>query len=799
MLPLALAAPFLLALTAPRQSDWPHLRGPRLDGTATTDGKLGAGEVGLRVAWKRALGPAYSGVAVADGLAVTTYSDGEVDRVIAVDARTGAERWSHALEPTYLGHDGSEDGPIASPVIGGGRAFVISARGKLVALALSDGQLAWSRDLPAELGSVVPEYGFGSTPLLEGAHLIVQAGGTEGRYLCAFDAATGALAWSVGDGELQYGSPIAMDLAGRRQVVVLAGKKILGVAPESGALLWEHVLPGERDSAQNGVATPMDGDGERFFANVSGAIAIFRVTRAGDGFAVEEQVRVRELGRTYAAPVYAEGRLWGFKNEFLTCCDATTGERLWKSRPPGGRGLILVDDRLVVFGAQGLVALVDTDAADYRELASVTALESTGYVWPSFADGRVYLRNATELACVELVPAPSAAVAASSAAAERTTPETSVAAQSDFGGFLREVALADDRAERVAAFLAEGAAFPVQEPGLVHFLFQGDAQDVAIAGSMIDESKSDALTRIAGTDLWHRSYALEPGARFEYRFQVDFGDWIADPRNPRTVPGGAGPPLSEVVTREYVERTHFLPRSDGPRGRLEPLEYASAALGSTRELQVYLPAGYDAGDAAYPLLLVHEGADWLASGGLANTLDNLSGTRMRPVIAVFIPALPEWWFEGGGTGTEEYVDALAGELVPFLAERYRISPDAQDRALFGKESFGLTAILGALRHPETFGKAGVLSLFLGDVARHAIFALLAEEPSGALAFFVGWNRYESRNQDRGYDQRAESARMAELLRASGHSVAGGEFLDASGWGSWRAHTEELLTALFPVE
>jgi predicted alpha/beta superfamily hydrolase len=537
----------------------------------------------------------------------------------------------------------------------------------------------------------------------------------------------------------------------------------------------------------------MDADGERFFANVSGAIAVFRVTRAGDGFAVEEQVRVRELGRTYAAPVYAEGRLFGFKNEFLTCCDAESGARLWKSRPPGGRGLILVDDRLVVFGAQGLVALVDTDAAEYRELASVTALESTGYVWPSFADGRVYLRNATELVCVELVPAQASTVAASA------SPDSSAAAPSDFGGFLGELEHADDRAERVAAFLAEGAAFPVQEPGRVHFLFQGEAQDVAIAGSMIDESKPDALARIAGTDLWHRSYAIEPGARFEYRFQVDFGDWSADPRNPRTVPGGGGPPLSEVVTSEYVERTHFLPRSDGPRGRLEPLEYASAALGSTRELQVYLPAGYDAADGAYPLLVVHEGADWLASGGLANTLDNLIGTRMRPVVAVFVPALDQWWFEGGGTGTEEYVDALAGELVPFLAERYRLSQDAQDRALFGKESFGLTAILGALRHPEIFGKAGTLSLFLGDVARHAIFARLAEEPSGDLAFFVGWNRYESRNQDRGYDQRAESARMADLLRASGHAVSGGEFLDASGWGSWRAHTEELLTALFPVE
>ncbi|HEX6881750.1 MAG TPA: PQQ-binding-like beta-propeller repeat protein [Planctomycetota bacterium] len=790
--PLQLLA--TLALLPVAQTDWPHLRGPNLDGSVEAP-ELDGGSLAPRLAWRKALGPAYSGVVVADGLVVTTFSDGTQDQVIALEAEGGAERWRFALEQTYLGHDGSEDGPIATPTLGAGRAFAISARGRLVALALADGKLQWSKDLPAELGTVVPEYGFGSTPLLEGGLLIVQAGGIEGRYLCAFDPASGALRWAQGEGPLAYGSPIAMDLAGRRQVVVLAGPRLYAVAPESGALLWEHAL-GERATAENGVATALDG--ERFCVNVRGEIVVYGVTRAGAGFAVSERARVRELGRTYAAPVFGAGRLWGFKSDFLTCCDAESGARRWKSRPPGGRGLIRVGQRLVVYGAQGVLAVVGMDDGDYRELATLPVLESSGYVWPSFAGGRAYLRNAAELVCVELAPARGETLAAGGPASVEAEASAPAEAPGELGRFLRELEGAADRPARVAAFLAEHTELPLVEPGWVHFLYQGEAEDVAVAGSMLDGSRPAPLARVAGTDLWHASFPIEPGARWEYRFQVDYGDWKADPRNPRTVPS-SGPPLSELVTPGHDVRTHFLPRVDGPRGRLEPFEWASTALGATRTLQVYLPAGYDAGSEPYPLLLVHQGAEWIEAGGLVNTLDHVLGQRAAPLVAVFIPALDEWWFEGGGTGTEAYLDALADELVPLLEGRYRLAHDPAERALLGKESFGLTAVLGVLARPETFGKAGVLSVALGDRARHTLFALLEEEKRGELLFFVGWNRYEARNRDRGYDYRAESRRLADALRTCGYAVAGGERLDAHGWGSFRARTDELLAALFPLE
>ena len=67
---------------------------------------------GLELIWKKPLGSGYSRIAVADGRGVTMFSDGEFDRLVALDVDTGEEIWRYQIATTYRGHDGSQDGPI---------------------------------------------------------------------------------------------------------------------------------------------------------------------------------------------------------------------------------------------------------------------------------------------------------------------------------------------------------------------------------------------------------------------------------------------------------------------------------------------------------------------------------------------------------------------------------------------------------------------------------------------------------------------------------------------------------------
>jgi len=81
-------------------ADWPGWRGPAGDGSTSGDGIFDRGPFGLERAWSRPLGSGYSGIAVADGRLVTMVADGGSDYVVALDARTGGERWRSVLGPS---------------------------------------------------------------------------------------------------------------------------------------------------------------------------------------------------------------------------------------------------------------------------------------------------------------------------------------------------------------------------------------------------------------------------------------------------------------------------------------------------------------------------------------------------------------------------------------------------------------------------------------------------------------------------------------------------------------------------
>ena len=162
-------------LLAPAHADWARWLGPNQDGTTAGNEMFPAEAFGLEVAWSRTLGIAYSGIAIADGRAVTLFADGEHDFMTAVDAETGEELWRYKIDTWYAGHDGSEGGASSMPVIDDGVVFGLGAKGHLFALRMDDGKEIWALRIDEALGARPPRYGFATTPLVAGDVLFVQA------------------------------------------------------------------------------------------------------------------------------------------------------------------------------------------------------------------------------------------------------------------------------------------------------------------------------------------------------------------------------------------------------------------------------------------------------------------------------------------------------------------------------------------------------------------------------------------------------------------------------------------------
>ena len=145
-------------------------------------------------------------------------------------------------------------------------------------------------------------------------------------------------------------------------------------------------------------------------------------------------------------------------------------------------------------------------------------------------------------------------------------------------------------------------------------------------------------------------------------------------------------------------------------------------------VRIYLPPGYDAGDARYPVLYVNDGQDMRAVGMRDTLQQSWAEAAIRPLIVAAIDMPPDRMAGYGlfdrasgsalvahtrhgdiGANAQRYAAWLVGTLVPALDARYRTRADADGRALLGW-SLGAASAFGiAWQYPEVFGRVGAFS------------------------------------------------------------------------------------------
>ena len=159
-----------------------------------------------------------------------------------------------------------------------------------------------------------------------------------------------------------------------------------------------------------------------------------------------------------------------------------------------------------------------------------------------------------------------------------------------------------------------------------------------------------------------------------------------------------------------------------PRGRVEEIVVRSHALRGNglgdpaeRTVAVYLPEGYDDGDADYPLFVdlaafTSSGLKrlaWTAFGeSVPQRVDRLVARgAMGPVVIAF----PDAFTSLGGN---QYVDTpILGRWETFVAEelpaaieaQFRVRRDPTQRAIYGKSSGGYGALVQGMRHAAHWG------------------------------------------------------------------------------------------------
>lgn len=777
----------LMPAFASESDDWSRWRGNQQNGsTLVADGvPLGQPGFGLKIAWQKELGSAYSSISVKGNQAVTMYSDGTDDWVVSMSHVDGSQQWRYKIGATYKGHNGSHDGPNSTPIIEGERVFGLGPFGELFALSLDHGKELWRTHLVDDHQAVIPPHGFTTVPLVFADMVMVETG-AEQKAISAFKAASGELAWSAVSDQVNYESPITVTLAGLPQVVCAGRQYVMGLDPQTGAKYWEY----EHNTAGGGMNPLAIGNDRLFLASNGRESAMIQISGSAEDLQVKELWRSPNLTRSFNIPVEHNGHLFGYTGRFLTCLNAETGELAWKSRPPGDGFLIVVDDFLVIQTKRGGLHVAKAVGDDYHEVASVPVFDSIVWTPPSFASGKIFTRSLEDIAAVEIAKV-------DQVIAESAPPSTATLAGSQFQRFIDEVKGADDRVARLEAFVKEQKQLPVIEGDrYAHFVYYGEAKDLALIGDMIDTNSELPLQRVPGTDFFYASFELEPDARLNYRFNKDFGQALTDPRNDHTVPSFAGE-MSQVAMPKWRQPSHFATPEGGLKGTMDTFDFTSKVNENPHSITVYLPPGYADGEARYPTVYVNYGSMAISAAQTPNTLENMiRAKQIAPVIAVFIEA-PNSGQEYARQLRDSYAQMVAEEIVPAIDGKYRTLAEAKSRAFMGCDEGGYAAIYTAFKHPGVFSMLGGQSThLLAGNGGEEILALVENAEKQPVRFYLDWGKYDYRNQQGGYDWAALNRSFTQMLKDKGYRVDGGEHNQGWGWASWRTHTDRLLLNFF---
>ena len=353
---------------------------------------------------------------------------------------------------------------------------------------------------------------------------------------------------------------------------------------------------------------------------------------------------------------------------------------------------------------------------------------------------------------------------------------------------------------KIDAFLS-GRTVPLVEGDRVTFVFRGAADAVNLRHWIFGLPSSQPFARVEGTELWHLTIDLPERSRVEYKIERVRGDehvWLMDPLNQRVAhdPYGAN---SVCYGRGYVTPPWVQPDEEARPGSLEALSVSSRVFGQQRDVQVYLPARFRT-RRRYPLLIVHDGDDYMRFAKLKTVLDNLIYRLEIAPMIVALTTSPDRLNEYAADPRQ--ADFLADELVPTLTARYPLIDRPDARVVMGA-SFGAVASLSsAWRRPGFYG--GLLlqsgSFAFSDIGTHgrgpaldpvARFVNAFREDPGRPGdkVFVSCGIYESLI----YENRS----LVPVLQSAQLSLRYVEARDGHNWENWRDRLRESLSWLFP--
>lgn len=396
--------------------NWPAWRGAEGSGVANENGLPTKWSATENVRWKVPLPEAGNSTPVVWGNRIFLTQPAGKDKrtLMCLDRKTGKMLWQKAVtgQPNEDTHD-TNPYCSATPVTDGERVIVWYGSAGMHCYDF-DGKELWKREFP----KIDHEWGYGSSPLIEGDLCIFYHGPGENSRLMAVNKKTGKTVWEAQDppiqkrartdgfrGQEQKGivGSFASPIVANKELIMVYPQMICAFDPKTGKELWRC------DGLNELIYTsPIAGDG--VVVAMGGFLGTSVAVKQGGKGDVTETHRLWTSVRTknrLGSGVIKDGYVYVLNTEAIAeCIELKTGKSLWQERvtavgpkSSSWSSMVLAGDHIYVLNQSGDTVVMK--AAPKFEIVGVHSIgnELTN-ASHALSDGEIFIRTHQHLWCI---------------------------------------------------------------------------------------------------------------------------------------------------------------------------------------------------------------------------------------------------------------------------------------------------------------------------------------------------------------------------------------------------------------
>ncbi len=407
----------LTSLTALYAGNWPTWRGPEGTGNAPGEKLPLHWSKTENVRWKTELPERGNSTPIVwDDRIFITQTEGDRRTLICFNRRDGKLQWqagpaSPEKEPTHETNPQSS----SSPVTDGERVIAWFGSAGLYCYD-PKGKELWHRDL----GLQRHIWGYGASPIIYRDLCILNFGPGNRSFLVALNKRTGDEVWRIKDptgdsGEKKPGkekeewigswsTPIIIDVAGRREMVLHWPNRVMGLDPNSGRDYWSC-----RGVNALAYTSPLYDKQKQIVVAMGGFNGMALAVKAGGSGDVTGTRRLWQHPKTkqrIGSGVIHDNHIYILNDPGVAeCYELETGKLVWEERlkGPAARSdnwssMVLADQKLYAIN-QGGDSFVLNASPKFQVLATNSLGEHT-IASMAASNGQLFIRTDNNLWCI---------------------------------------------------------------------------------------------------------------------------------------------------------------------------------------------------------------------------------------------------------------------------------------------------------------------------------------------------------------------------------------------------------------